>query len=107
MDQTTGDVMTEPSSRSVTFVFVPGAGGQAWYWHRIMAELEARGHTAIAVDLPASDDTADLDVYADTIAEAATERDGVVMVAQSMGGFSAPHWRPNACRCRCLCWSTR
>lgn len=87
---TTGDVVTEPSPRTVAFVFVPGAGGQAWYWHRVVAELEARGHTAVAVDLPAADDTADLDVYADTIAEAAVGRDGVVLVAQSMGGFSAP-----------------
>lgn len=74
----------------LTFVLVPGAGGQAWYWHRVVAELEARGHTAIAVDLPADDASADLDAYADTIVEAAAGREGIVLVAQSMGGFSAP-----------------
>jgi alpha-beta hydrolase superfamily lysophospholipase len=82
--------MTELSPKPVTFILVPGAGGQAWYWHRVVAELEARGHTAVAVDLPAGDDTADLGVYADTIVDAAGGRDRVVLVAQSMGGFAAP-----------------
>lgn len=48
------------------------------------------GHTAVAVDLPADDDTADLDVYADTIVEAAAGHDRVVLVAHSLAGFSAP-----------------
>ena len=39
-----------------TFVLVPGAGGQAWYWHRLVPELQRRGHTAVAVDLPAADE---------------------------------------------------
>ena len=82
--------MTRPGVCSVTFVLVPGAGGQAWYWHRVVAQLEARGHTAIAVSLPAGDDSAGLDVYADTIADAAAGRDRLVLVAQSMGGLSAP-----------------
>lgn len=74
----------------MTFVLVPGAGGQAWYWHRVVADLEARGHTAVAIDLPAGDDAADLDVYADAIVEAAAGHDDVILVAQSMAGFSAP-----------------
>lgn len=82
--------MTEPELNPVTFVLVPGAGGQAWYWHRVVAELESRGHTTIAIDLPADDDAADLDVYADAIAVAAAGRDRIVLVAQSMAGFSAP-----------------
>lgn len=39
------NVMAARSSRPATFVLVPGAGGQAWYWHRVVPELEARGHT--------------------------------------------------------------
>lgn len=74
----------------MTFVLVPGAGGQAWYWHRVVEELKVRGHAVVAVDLPAADDTAGLDDYADTIADAAVGRDGVVLVAQSMGALSAP-----------------
>ncbi|TFV87443.1 alpha/beta hydrolase [Blastococcus sp. CT_GayMR16] len=73
-----------------TFVLIPGAGGQAWYWHRLGAELERRGHVAIAVDLPTDDDTAGLDAYADTVVTAAGEHSPVVLVAQSMGGLTAP-----------------
>jgi pimeloyl-ACP methyl ester carboxylesterase len=73
-----------------TFVLVPGAGGSAWYWHRLVAELERRGHEAVAVDLPADDDSAGLAAYADTVVAAIGDRAPVVLVAQSMGGFSAP-----------------
>jgi pimeloyl-ACP methyl ester carboxylesterase len=73
-----------------TFVLVPGAGGAAWYWHRVVAELERRGRQAIAVDLPAGDDRAGLADYTDVVVEAIGERRPVVLVAQSMGGFTAP-----------------
>jgi pimeloyl-ACP methyl ester carboxylesterase len=73
-----------------TFVLVPGAGGQARYWHRLVAELERRGHTAVAVELPADDETAGLAAYADTVVAAAGGRGPVVVVAQSMGGLTAP-----------------
>ena len=73
-----------------TFVLVPGAGGAAWYWHRVVAELERRGLTAIAVDLPAADDTAGLAQYADVVVEAIGDRRPIVLVAQSFGGFTAP-----------------
>ena len=39
-----------------TYVLIPGAGGDAWYWHRVVPELEARGHDVVAVDLPAADE---------------------------------------------------
>lgn len=73
-----------------TYLLVPGAGGSAWYWHRLVPELRRRGHEAIAVDLPAADDAAGLREYADTIVTAAADRAPVVLVAQSMGGLSAP-----------------
>jgi pimeloyl-ACP methyl ester carboxylesterase len=73
-----------------TFVLIPGAGGQAWYWHRLAAELERRGHVAVAVELPTDDDTAGLAAYADTVVAAASDRGPVVLVAQSMGGLTAP-----------------
>lgn len=78
------------STCSVTFALVPGAGGQGWYWHRLVPELEARGHDAVPIDLPADDDTAGLAEYVDTIVESLGDRDPVVVVAQSMGGLSAP-----------------
>ena len=73
-----------------TFVLVPGAGGDTWYWHRLVAELESRGHTALAVELPAADDSAGLQVYADTVVATIGDRSAVVLVAQSMGGLTAP-----------------
>src|SRR4051794_1722712 len=79
--------MTPSSS---PFVLVPGAGGEAWYWHRVVPLLRAAGHDAIAVDLPAGDEDAGLDDYADLIVSAIDGRDDVVLVAQSMGAFSAP-----------------
>jgi pimeloyl-ACP methyl ester carboxylesterase len=73
-----------------TFVLVPGAGGAAWYWHRVVPELERRGRNAIAVDLPADDDSAGLDAYTEVVVEAIGDRQPIVLVAQSFGGFTAP-----------------
>jgi pimeloyl-ACP methyl ester carboxylesterase len=73
-----------------TFVLVPGAGGQAWYWHRLVPELARRGHGAVAVDLPAGDETAGLAAYADAVVIAAGRRSPLVVVGQSMGGLTAP-----------------
>jgi hypothetical protein len=72
------------------FVFIPGAGGEAWYWHRVVPELESFGHEALAVDLPAGDDAAGWAEYADAIERAVDGRIDVILVAQSLGGFSAP-----------------
>ena len=62
----------------------------AWYWHRVVAELERRGRKAIAVDLPAADESAGLAEYTDVVVEAIGGRSPIVLVAQSMGGFTAP-----------------
>jgi pimeloyl-ACP methyl ester carboxylesterase len=72
------------------FVLIPGAGGSAWYWHRIVPELRARGHQAVAVDLPGADESAGLPEYADAVVAAIGGRHDVVVVGQSMGGFTAP-----------------
>jgi hypothetical protein len=76
-----------------SFVLLPGAGSDSWYWHRVIPLLEAAGHEALGVDLPVGDESAGLDDYAD-VAVAAVQaglpgRD-VVVVAQSMGAFTAP-----------------
>ncbi|TDD36712.1 alpha/beta fold hydrolase [Actinomadura sp. KC06] len=73
-----------------TYTLIPGAGGQAWYWHRLVPELQARGHEVVAVELPAGDDSAGLREYADTVVDAIGGRTNVILVAQSMGGFTAP-----------------
>ena len=73
-----------------TFVLVPGAGGMSWYWHRVAPLLRAAGHEAIAVDLPSDDRHAGLALYADTVTRAIGERSNVILVAQSLAGFTAP-----------------
>ena len=75
---------------TTTFVLVPGAGGDTLFWHRLVAELEGRGHRALPVELPVRDDSAGLDAYADTVVAAIGDRSPVVLVAQSMGGLTAP-----------------
>jgi pimeloyl-ACP methyl ester carboxylesterase len=78
------------ASHNPTFVLIPGAGGSAFYWHRLVEELERRGRAAVAVDLPAGDETAGLAEYADAVVAAIGDRSPIVLVAQSMGGFTAP-----------------
>jgi pimeloyl-ACP methyl ester carboxylesterase len=93
--------------RMSTFVLIPGAGGNASDWHLVESELRARGHHTIAVDLPAGDDAAGFDEYADAVvaaigaapidaaapAEPGADRSAdqaLVVVAHSLGGFTAP-----------------
>ena len=74
-----------------TFVLIPGAGGSAWYWHRLVPELRQRGHEAVAVELPTGDEAAGVPEYADAVVGAIGERtEGLVLVAQSMGTYTAP-----------------
>jgi pimeloyl-ACP methyl ester carboxylesterase len=72
-----------------TFALIPGAGGVAWYFSRLVPLLEQEGHRAIAVDLPGPDETAGLPEYAELVDQAVGDADGVVLVAQSLGGFTA------------------
>jgi hypothetical protein len=53
------------------FLLIPGAG-------------------AIAIDLPADDPRAGLSDYADIVVRAIGARSKIVLVAQSLGGFTAP-----------------
>ena len=72
------------------YVLIPGAGGMASYWSRVAPMLEQAGHQAIAVDLPGPDPSAGLPEYADLVVQAARGFGEVVLVAQSLGGFTAP-----------------
>jgi pimeloyl-ACP methyl ester carboxylesterase len=75
-----------------TFLLIPGAGGSAWYWHRVVPLLQERGHPAIAVDLPAADPSAGWTDYRDAALQAASGiPDGadLVVVGGSMGGPTA------------------
>jgi pimeloyl-ACP methyl ester carboxylesterase len=71
------------------FVLVPGAGGAAWYWSRVVPLLQDAGHDAVAVELPGDDEDTGLPEYADLVDSAIGGRNDVVLVAQSLGGFTA------------------
>jgi pimeloyl-ACP methyl ester carboxylesterase len=73
-----------------TFVLLPGAGGMASYWHGLVPLLQEAGHEAIAVELPADDASAGLDDYAEIVIAAIGDRRDSIVVAQSLGGFTAP-----------------
>jgi pimeloyl-ACP methyl ester carboxylesterase len=73
-----------------TFVLIPGAGGDGRYWYLVVRRLRSMGHEAVAVSLPAGDDSAGWKEYADVVVDAVGDRTGVILVAQSLGGFSAP-----------------
>src|SRR4249920_789130 len=73
-----------------TFALIHGGGDVGWYWHLVEQELRQRGHESVAPDLPCDDDSAGLPEYADTIVEAIGGRGDVLVVAQSLGGFTAP-----------------
>jgi pimeloyl-ACP methyl ester carboxylesterase len=77
-------------SAAQTFVLLPGAGGESWYWHLVAPLLRANGHQVISPDMPAADDAAGLREYADVAVDAIGQHAGLVVVAQSMGAFFAP-----------------
>jgi len=72
------------------YVLLHGAGSDSWYWHLMAPELRARGHDVVAPDLPCDDDSAGLAEYTDVVVDAIGERRDLVLVAQSMAGFTAP-----------------
>jgi pimeloyl-ACP methyl ester carboxylesterase len=76
-----------------TFVLVHGAWHGAWCWEKLTPLLEARGHRAVALDLPGhgADKTplaqVTLDAYAERVrATIAAQPEPVVLVGHSMGG---------------------
>ncbi|MEY2566625.1 MAG: hypothetical protein QOE35_1154 [Actinomycetota bacterium] len=74
----------------VTYVLIHGAGGDSWYWHLVTPRLRALGHDVVPVDLPCDDDSAGLQEYADVVVDAVGDRRDLMLVAQSLGGLTAP-----------------
>ncbi len=74
------------------FILIPGAGGDPWYWHSVAPKLVQHGYEVVPVAIPAADDSAGLPEYADAVVEAIADRDParLVLVAQSLAGFTAP-----------------
>jgi pimeloyl-ACP methyl ester carboxylesterase len=73
-----------------TYALIPGGGGDPWEWHRLARELADRSQEALAIRLPAEDDSAGWAEYADAVVGALGDRRDIVVVAASMGGFTAP-----------------
>ncbi|MGH3087453.1 MAG: alpha/beta fold hydrolase [Rubrobacteraceae bacterium] len=73
-----------------TFVLIHGGGGTARGWYLVASELTERGHDVVAMDLPCDDPSAGWTDYADAVVDAIGERRNLVVVAHSMGGFTAP-----------------
>jgi pimeloyl-ACP methyl ester carboxylesterase len=73
-----------------TYVLLHGASSDSWYWHLVAPMLESAGHAVIAPDLPSDDDAAGFAEYTDVVVDAISARSDVVLVAQSMAGFTAP-----------------
>jgi len=73
-----------------TFVLIHGAGDVGWSWHLVVAELRARGHDAVAPDLPCEDEDAGLPEFAESVLAAIGEGRDLVVVGHSFGGLTAP-----------------
>jgi pimeloyl-ACP methyl ester carboxylesterase len=90
------------------FVLVHGAWHGAWCWHKVVARLEARGHTVLAPDLPGHgiDQTprgsVTLDDYATRVCETLGRcAEPAILVGHSMGGMvvsQAAERRPDRVR---------
>jgi pimeloyl-ACP methyl ester carboxylesterase len=74
----------------MTYVLIHGASSDSWYWHRVVPLLRELGHDVVAPDLPCDDDSAGLAEYTATVVDAVGDRKDLVVVAQSLGGFTAP-----------------
>ncbi len=90
MTQTEDDKVADGRDAQRTYVLIPGAGGAASYWDLVVPLLQEAGHQAIAVDLPGDDPAAGLPEYASLVTRAADGATRIVLVAQSLGGFTAP-----------------
>src|SRR3954451_2370597 len=73
-----------------TYVLLHGAGSDSWYWHLVAPLLRARGHAVVAPDLPCDDDSAGIEDYAKAALDAIGDRKDLIVVAQSMAGFTVP-----------------
>lgn len=71
-----------------TFVLIPGAASGPSYWRFLAAELRARGHDTVPVDLPCDDDGAGLGEYVEAVVDAVGDRQDLIVVAHSFGGFT-------------------
>jgi pimeloyl-ACP methyl ester carboxylesterase len=76
-----------------TFVLIHGSMHGAWCWRDLVPEIEGRGHSAIAPDLPCDDAEAGLVEYAAVVESLLPEASGdaeLVLVGHSLGSRTVP-----------------
>jgi pimeloyl-ACP methyl ester carboxylesterase len=74
-----------------TFVLIHGGFHGSWCWDHLIPELDARGHPAVAVDLPIDDPSCGNAAYAEQVRKSLSPLTGdVVIVGHSQGGLTAP-----------------
>lgn len=73
-----------------TFILIHGAGDSGWSWNLVAEELKSLGHDVFSPDLPIDDESLTFDNYADAVVDMVDDRDDVVVVGHSFGGFTAP-----------------
>lgn len=82
-----------------TFILIHGACQGGWCWEKVVPLLEARGHKALAPDLPGSGDdhttpaaAVNLPLYVDFISKMLDkEPEPVILVGHSVGGLTITH----------------
>jgi pimeloyl-ACP methyl ester carboxylesterase len=81
---------SEPGIMSL-FALVHGGAHGGWCWELLVPELERRGHSAVAPDLPIEDDTAGALENAKVVVDALPPgEDDVIVVGHSLGGLTIP-----------------
>lgn len=73
------------------YALVHGAYHGAACWDLLVPELEARGHRAVAMDLPSDDAEAGCAEYAEVVEAALADAgDDVILVGHALGGLTIP-----------------
>ena len=72
-----------------TYALIHGAADSGAAWGRVASELEARGHRAVAPDLPCDDESAGWEEHVDAVREAVGDAGDLRVVGHSLGGFTA------------------
>jgi pimeloyl-ACP methyl ester carboxylesterase len=74
------------------FILVHGAMHGAWCWDRLIPELNALGHGAVAMDMPIDRPGLTMADYADHVLASIADRglEDAYLVGHSMGGFVIP-----------------
>ena len=73
-----------------TFCLVHGAWHGGWAWDRLAEQLEVRGHSVVAPDLPCDNPEAGVVEYAAVVGDALAEVEDAIVVGHSLAGVTIP-----------------